>query len=361
MSSVRAIVRAAVYRPRAGVSDVGHRAPDEDRFTLEATAIERLLGDRAFPPAPWTIRAAGDAPTVAPWGFAAFLGAPVDISWYPGGESGLRAAISAALSGSRPEIVVAADLPGAPGDVERRANEAGGDGAVAFLVDNDPAPTERSTRPSPVERADGEAVPAAAAWFRALPPGARGNWVGDWEVVGGGPNAPPSPPRLDAADRPGGAVSEGAYLPRPRYLEGLPSRWRMVGERCAGCGRTSFPLRGRCRNCGRSDGLVEVPLPRDGGTVTALTWIGAGGQPTEFDDQVEATGGYGVAIVEIAPGTQGTFQLTDTARGELGLGSKVDTRLRRLYFQDGEWRYGRKAVPATVGARRPAADSGEPR
>jgi hypothetical protein len=83
----------------------------------------------------------------------------------------------------------------------------------------------------------------------------------------------------------------------------------------------------------------------DGGTVVATTWIGPGGQPTEFDPQVEATGPYGVVLAEFSPGVRATLQLTDADRGEVGLWDRIGTRLRRSYSMDGEWRYGRKAVP----------------
>ncbi len=90
----------------------------------------------------------------------------------------------------------------------------------------------------------------------------------------------------------------------------------------------------------------------------AATWIGRGGQPTEFDAEVERSGPYGVAVVELEPGVRATVPLTDTASGEIRINSKVGTRLRRLYAIDGEWRYGRKAVPlipASVPGAQPKA------
>jgi len=53
-----------------------------------------------------------------------------------------------------------------------------------------------------------------------------------------------------------------------------------------------------------------------------------------------------------------TLQVTDAAPCTLKVGDHVDTRLRRLYPMEGEWRYGRKAVP--VAASSPAKGSTGP-
>ena len=90
----------------------------------------------------------------------------------------------------------------------------------------------------------------------------------------------------------------------------------------------------------------------DDALVVAATVIGPGGQPTEFDPQVTAQGGYGVVLAELAPGQRVTLQVTDAEPGRVRIGDRVDTRLRRLYATEGEWRYGRKAVPRPTGSRR---------
>ncbi|HTT26230.1 MAG TPA: zinc ribbon domain-containing protein [Thermoplasmata archaeon] len=150
--------------------------------------------------------------------------------------------------------------------------------------------------------------------------------------------------RAEGDDRRLASVSEGAYVPWPRYQESRGSRWRFVAEKCEGCGRLTFPARGVCRGCGRSDGLEPVPLPRDGGVVEARTTVRPGAQPTEFDPWVEAVGGYDVALVRLAPGVRATLAITDAPAGSTPLGAKVRTRLRRLYPMEGSWRYGRKAI-----------------
>ena len=78
----------------------------------------------------------------------------------------------------------------------------------------------------------------------------------------------------------------------------------------------------------------------------AVTWIGQGGQPTEFDGQVEMSGPYGVVLAEVAPDVRVTLTVTEAGPEEVRIGSKVDTGLRRLYPIEGAWRYGRKALPA---------------
>ena len=140
-------------------------------------------------------------------------------------------------------------------------------------------------------------------------------------------------------------ISEGAYVPRLRYLESRPSRWRLIAERCGACSRLTFPARGFCRFCDRSEGLTREALPRDGGTVEALTTVRPGAQPSEFDEHVRGTGGYDVVLVRLAPEVLGTFQVTDRAPGTTVAGARVRTKLRRLYETEGEPRYGRKALP----------------
>jgi uncharacterized OB-fold protein len=167
-------------------------------------------------------------------------------------------------------------------------------------------------------------------------------WVGDWDewkaprITG---SVSPTPrPVLPAH----GPLSQGAYVPRPRYWENLPSRWRFLAEKCGFCNAITFPLRGRCRQCGKSDHTVIVRLPLEGGVVVATTKIGPGGQPAEFDEQVAATGSYQVVLVDLAPGVRVTLQVSD--QSILAIGDRVGTRIRRLYGMEGEWRYGRKAV-----------------
>ncbi len=163
------------------------------------------------------------------------------------------------------------------------------------------------------------------------------------------PDAPErAPPEASAPEVPG--ISEGAYVARDRYLEGIPSRWRFVAERCPKCGGLSFPARSICRHCGCVEGLTEELLPREDRRVEARTTVRAGAQPTEFDALTAGTGGYDVVLVRLSPEARATLQGTDRRPGSFRAGDRVDTRLRRLYRSEGEWRYGRKAIPVRPGA-----------
>ena len=82
--------------------------------------------------------------------------------------------------------------------------------------------------------------------------------------------------------------------------------------------------------------------------VEVATTVHAGAQPTEFDWWVDRVGAYDVALVEIAPGVRVTLQGTDAPAGTLRRGMVVGTVLRRLFPLEGEWRYGRKAVPLAL-------------
>jgi len=145
------------------------------------------------------------------------------------------------------------------------------------------------------------------------------------------------------------ARAEGAYVPRARYLENLPSRWRLLAEKCSPCDRLTFPVRGACASCGSSE-LTTVPLARSGWVVEASTTVHPGAQPTEFDRTVAAGGAYSVVVARAPEGPKATFQVAGPA-GTAPVGTRVSPVLRRLYPMEGEWRYGRKAVPA--GARSP--------
>jgi uncharacterized OB-fold protein len=322
--------RAAIYVPHYSVNDRAILSPDEDAFTMAIAALESL-GEPSGAPAAGRIHLVGAVPAALDWAFGAYLGLPTELAHHPAGSEGYLTALEAAerTEGDRPYQVVAVDLGGPQG-------------ALAVALQFGPAPSSTAPDWGSVVGIEGAAALARAALTRDRPVGAPG-------ACAPGPN-PPWP--IDSAAAFANAaptpVSEGAYVPRPRYLENLPSRWRLEADRCARCDRLTFPRRGVCRVCGRSDRLSAERLPRDGARVVATTTLAKGGQPTEFDAQVAALGGYGVVLAEFAPGVRLTLQLTDVQPGEIRIGDRIDTRLRRLYPMEGEWRYGRKGVPATV-------------
>ena len=283
--------------------------PDEDAFTAVATALERSFprGSRDRPVG--ELRVAGPVPGAADWGLRALvdgIDGPPKIARF----SSVREALSdPAELDSRADVLVVAF--GSASDHAR---------PVALAVRGGPAGS-RTIAASEIE-----------AEFSAN------------GVISGSLEIDPrhgerrAEPRLDV-------VSEGAYIPRPRYVESVPSRWRFWAEVCPTCAVTTFPMRAVCRGCGRSAGLTTVALPLEGGEIVAITEIGKGGQPTEFDGVVEAMGSYRVALIELVPGVRATLMISDDPEGILRIGSRVRTVLRRLYPMEGEWRYGRKAVP----------------
>ena len=333
------IERAAAVRPAFAIDGRPVAGPDEDGFTLAVAAVERLP---ALPvgPHPLPVDLVGEFPEVIEAGLPAALGRPVALHRHEERAAGLAEAVADANDradlGER-SLVLAVDLP------ERSDDPAPGEGALAIALAIGPGDgllRSPAGGDSPLRAAE-----AALELRTADPAPDPGRWIGAWDR----PAAPGRPIDAAALREAAGAsvhgVSEGAYVPRPRYLEELPSRWRLVAERCGVCGAATFPGRGVCVRCGRRDALSGELLPRDGGTVVASTVVGRGGQPTEFDRSVEALGPYGVVLVELAPGVRGTFQVADAPALPLAIGDRVGTRLRRLYPLEGEWRYGRKAVP----------------
>ena len=342
---MRGILRAAAYVPAASVHGRHTAGPDEDGFTLGATALERLWDGGRSPPPAARLEFVGDLPAEADDDFVRFLGYPVLTERFGTGAPGLRAAVQDAADpsrGSGPILLAVVDLPSR---VEGRSpHPSEPDRAVALWVSED----GRADLLESLRGLAGQGESATAPIFRL----ARERrvqepdpWVGDWDLGPGRELPAGALPLLGSKLPAGGPVSQGAYVPRPRYLENLPSRWSFAGERCPACSTVTFPARGRCRQCGLREGLESARLPRDGGEVIASTVIGPGGQPTEFDDQVAALGPYGVVLVELAPGARVTLQVADAEQGAIRVGQRVDTRLRRLYPMEGEWRYGRKAVP----------------
>jgi uncharacterized OB-fold protein len=332
---VPGVEAGAVYVPGFVSEGRPVAGPDEDAFTLAATAWEGLPPLPAGAPSPRSLHLVGSFPRMVDWGFAALLGHPVELVTHPAGLSGLSEALAqveAAGPDGPPQLLLGVQIP------ERSGPDSGPDlgvgaGAVAlrFAAAGSLSRAERSLLlegPDVVSAA--KVVLASRGVDPPGPTGHRGLSLGSIR------------PFVEA---PVTAVSEGAYVPRARYLENLASRWRLVAERCGHCGSLTFPARGVCRSCSAREGLSPHPLPRDGGTVVAVTTIGQGGQPTEFDLQVAALGEYAVALVELAPGVVSTLQVTDASPGEVRIGTRVATRLRRLYPMEGEWRYGRKALP----------------
>ena len=312
----------SVYRPRGSVA-----GPDEDGFTMVVAALEGL-GDTVLDARPTTTILVGDAPSTAPEDLARYLG--LSDPPLPEAVASLPAALARLASGAgngTPALLLGAHLP-SRSPVGAGPREGGGEDEAVAIWFPDSASVVDLERQG-IERWDD----LAGRW---RPPTGSGGPSPSLELVA----------RPEVALRPDLPVAQGAYTPWPRYVEGIPAHWRLVAERCAACGKVSFPPRGRCRACDATAGLEKVRLNRDEGSVVAATTIGPGGQPTEFDEQVSLSGPYGVAVVEFGPGLRATLQLTDVDRPTAPIGARVRTRLRRIYTMEGRWRYARKAIPA---------------
>lgn len=321
---MRGVIVGAAYRPEGPGA-----AWDEDGFTLAASAIESLQDAHPDLRRPDSAVVTGAFVPSELEDLARFLGLPTG-SVVPR-EATVAAAVARASS-----IADTGGLTLAVG-LERRSGDAGGDGALALAI-GEGAPVPVPTGPPP-DTLGGE----IAGWSAAIA-GAR-------ILSGAGASAPrvAHPPDPDPPLSPGQPVAQGAYVPWPRYLESTTAHWSLVAERCPACGTVTFPAGRACRNCGAREGLVPLRLGRDSGVIAALTVIGPGGQPTEFDPQVEAHGPYGVAIVEFPEGVRATLQVAAPPGPALALGSAVATRLRRTYPMEGRWRYGRKVLPRAGG------------
>ncbi len=319
--------RGAVYVPGFRRGDLAVAGPDEDAFTLGATALEGLASVSAGLPPPTSIHLVGTFPPVLDGGLPALLGHPIALVRDAPGIAGFREALAAASGPSSPgpTLILAVELMGSPTS-----------GAVAVVLRlGATGSSSGSSAPSAESAAAG-----ARDLLATLPATAVSYLV---SLLDG--SAPDEVSARAWGETALGAVSEGAYVPRARYLENLPSRWRLEVQRCGHCGSLTFPARNRCRSCGAEEGLTGEALPRDGARVVAATTIGKGGQPTEFDAQVEALGEYSVVLAEFAPDVRLTLQVSDAPPGTISIGDRIGTRLRRLYPMEGEWRYGRKAVP----------------
>jgi uncharacterized OB-fold protein len=326
-------VRAARYVPRWVHRGRHREGPDEDTLTLALAAVDRLESEGG-PVRPHRVRFFGPLLPNGVEVLAAALGIGANqVAVQPDSESELGKAIGAAGSEDGTlTLWLFAEANRDAGPLHTTLRDAG---AVAILGTLTPEATGSEGLPS------GTALGApGTALARA------DRLVGDAPLRPEGSGPEPSgsepPPAIGSLD----ARSEGAYVPRARYLENLPSRLRFAAERCRACGELTFPVRGYCRACGREDELEPVELARRGGIVEASTTIHPGAQPTEFDGWVAARGAYDVALVRLAPGALVTLQGSDAPPGAIVPGARVDTAVRRLYPMEGEWRYGRKAVPA---------------
>lgn len=321
---MRGVVAGAAYRPEGSGA-----AWDEDAFTLAASAAEALQEARPDLPRPDSVVVAGAFGASELEDLTRFLGLPAGtvVPREPTLASAVAHAGSVTGTGGLTLVI----------GVQLRAGGQEGDAALALAI-GEGASVSVPTGPPP------ETLGAEISGWSAGIAGAR--------ILSGSSSTTPSVAGASTPDPPlvpGQPVAQGAYVPWARYLEATRAHWSLVAERCPACGTVTFPAGRVCRGCGARDGLMPLCLGRDSGVIAALTTIGPGGQPTEFDPQVDAHGPYGVAIVEFPEGVRATLQVADHAGSPLALGSPVATRLRRTYPMEGRWRYARKVLPRAPG------------
>ena len=113
----------------------------------------------------------------------------------------------------------------------------------------------------------------------------------------------------------------------PRYWRESKYRYRLIGQMCAGCGRTMFPRSGVCSACGSGD-LEDVSLALKGSVVT---WTVVQNPPEGYQKYTP----YVVALVELDDGVRVLTQLVDVESGEVEAGMRVEAAFRRVK-EDGD-------------------------
>lgn len=141
------------------------------------------------------------------------------------------------------------------------------------------------------------------------------------------------------------AVPMGAYVPVATWNSGLEARYRLIASSCPQCLAAEYPPLNPCPVCGSPTRMA--PLPRRGRVYT-YTRIGRGGAPSEFDPLQEVAGEYTVVVVEFEGGVRVPGMVAEATASSLQIGQAMEPVFRRLYAQEGAWRYGTKFRPAST-------------
>jgi hypothetical protein len=78
------------------------------------------------------------------------------------------------------------------------------------------------------------------------------------------------------------------------------------------------------------------------GKIQSYTVVAKGGAPSEFEPLQDLDGDYAVVVVEFGQGVRVVGMVCESPLDGLRIGAAVQPAFRRLYAQDGEWRYGTK-------------------
>lgn len=131
-------------------------------------------------------------------------------------------------------------------------------------------------------------------------------------------------------------------MPSPRYTREIPSRYRLEGARCTGCGKLTFPARRVCPGCRGTE--FEAASLTPGGKVVTSTVIHV--PPTPFLREAP----YAMAIVETPEGARLMAQVVDCDPSAVlpGMDVALEFRLLRREGESGILCYGHKGVPVTT-------------
>jgi len=125
----------------------------------------------------------------------------------------------------------------------------------------------------------------------------------------------------------------------PRYWREIPQRHRLLGKKCGKCGRTFFPPRTVCSECGSRD-LQDAKLSERG---KVLTYTVIRSPPAEYERYAP----YVVGIVELKDGVRVLSQIVDCDPDEVKTGMPVEATFRKVAEagESGIIRYGFKFRP----------------
>jgi len=111
----------------------------------------------------------------------------------------------------------------------------------------------------------------------------------------------------------------------PRYWRENQSRYNMIGAKCANCGKAYFPPRTMCPDCGRkSIGKMEEFKFSGAGTIYSTTVV------HEAHEQYDMQKPYIIALIELDEGAKILGQIIDAEPGEVKIGDRVRSTLRKL-------------------------------
>jgi uncharacterized protein len=112
------------------------------------------------------------------------------------------------------------------------------------------------------------------------------------------------------------AVHEGLFTTEPR----------LIGGRCASCGRHQFPRGPMCPYCGADD-VAEALLSREG---TLWAWTAVTAAPPGYGGEIP----YGFGVVELPEGIRVLTRLTESDPVNLRFGQDVRLQLVPLHTDD---------------------------